>query len=340
MYGIKMTTNVLIVTEGSKKIGFGHITRCMGLYEAFEEKGVDVKFILNSDETVEALVENKDYIIFNWIKNPNKLFNMLKDANVVIIDSYMANPKLYEKFSELVDVPVYLDDDKRMEYPKGTVVNGSIHAKYMNYPKKENVEYLIGTDYIPLRNEFWNIKQKLINNQLKSIMITFGGDDSRNMSPLIMNSLNNSYPKLEKKVIIGKAFKNIEMIENMNLDKVELFYYPDAEGMKNIMLESDIAISAGGQTLYELARVNIPTIAVIVASNQINNVNYWQKTGFIECAGFWNDENLFDTIINKIEYLTDKNVREKKAWIGLKHVNGLGAANVVNHCLGKLALKI
>ena len=29
---------VFIITEGGKDIGFGHITRCFSLYQAFEEK--------------------------------------------------------------------------------------------------------------------------------------------------------------------------------------------------------------------------------------------------------------------------------------------------------------
>jgi len=29
---------VFIITEGSKNTGFGHITRCLSLYQAFEEK--------------------------------------------------------------------------------------------------------------------------------------------------------------------------------------------------------------------------------------------------------------------------------------------------------------
>ena len=39
---------VFIITEGGKNIGFGHITRCLSLYQAFEEKGILPKFIINN----------------------------------------------------------------------------------------------------------------------------------------------------------------------------------------------------------------------------------------------------------------------------------------------------
>jgi UDP-2,4-diacetamido-2,4,6-trideoxy-beta-L-altropyranose hydrolase len=45
--------------------------------------------------------------------------------------------------------------------------------------------------------------------------------------------------------------------------------------MKHAMLETDIAISNGRQTLYKLVRVGVPTIAIGVAENQLGNIKEW-----------------------------------------------------------------
>ena len=37
---------VFILTEGGENKGFGHITRCTSLYQAFEEKGIIPEFIV------------------------------------------------------------------------------------------------------------------------------------------------------------------------------------------------------------------------------------------------------------------------------------------------------
>jgi len=52
--------------------------------------------------------------------------------------------------------------------------------------------------------------------------------------------------------------------------------------MKRVMAASDMAISAAGQTLYELARIGVPTIATAVVKNQLNNVQGWEKWGLSE----------------------------------------------------------
>jgi len=107
---------VFIITEGGKDIGFGHITRCLSLYQAFEERGIKPKFIVNADNNVEYLLKQVNYQIFNWLDEKSKLFEMLKDADIAVIDSYLADISLYNKIANLVKISVYIDDNKRLDY--------------------------------------------------------------------------------------------------------------------------------------------------------------------------------------------------------------------------------
>jgi len=249
---------VSILTEGGKDIGFGHITRCVSLCEAFEKKGIKPEFIINGDDSISKLLKGKKYRIFNWLKEKERLFNLICDANIGIVDSYLADSELYRKISEIVKVPVYIDDNKRLAFPKGIVVNGAIYAKDIDYVKDRNVTYLLGIQYMPLRREFWNIPRKVIRKKIESIMVTFGGDDKKNMTPRISKFLTDKYPELTKNIIISNGFKKIKKIKDLKDKKTNLIYSPDVKKIKKTMLESDLAISAGGQTLYEFARIGIP----------------------------------------------------------------------------------
>ena len=80
---------VLILTEGGRGIGFGHIKRCVSLYQAFAEKGIIPEIIVNGDETVESLLKGKNYQIFNWLKNTGIVLSIVKDADIVICDTFM-----------------------------------------------------------------------------------------------------------------------------------------------------------------------------------------------------------------------------------------------------------
>ncbi len=325
---------ITIITEGSSKIGFGHITRCLSLYQAFEERGCSVKFIVNGDSTIGSILDdNIEYEIFNWLNDTSKLLESLHKTDIIIVDSYLANLDLYTKISESVAVSVYIDDNQRINYPKGMVVNGSINAEKLNYPHSDDVKYLLGSQYIPLRRPFWDVPLKKINPSIQNVMVTFGGDDLRNLTPQTLETLKRHFSNLKKTVIIGKGFENISMIEKLKDEKTELIYYPDAQKMIDVMFQCDIAISAGGQTLYELARVGLPTIAIGVAHNQIHNLKNWNVAGFLELAGLWDDENLNHIIPEKIQQLQSKSLRTKMSQNGRKFVQGQGAKKIVKHSL-------
>ncbi len=325
----KNESKVVILTEGSTGIGFGHITRCASLYQAFEEKGIEPHFIINGDETVNDLLKNREYSVFNWLNERERLFGFIKDADAVIIDSYLADYDLYQKVFRVIKLPVLIEDNRRIDYPKGIVVNGAINADELSYPEKDAVIYLLGSKYVPLRKEFWDVPEKEIKENMESIMITFGGADMQNMTPAVLRLLVDKYPALLKKAIIGKGFKDVREIERLKDNKTELIYYPDAERMKEAMLESDIAISAGGQTLYELARVGVPTIAMAVADNQFVNVKGWQKAGFIEYAGWWEDEGIFENIVKSMAALQNKDLRKRMSEVGRSLIDGQGARRVI-----------
>jgi len=320
---------VFILTEGGKNIGFGHLTRCISLYQAFEEGGVLPEFIVNGDESIRDLLRGKKHKIFNWIEEKEKLFGFIENADIVIVDSYLADISLYKAMSALSKIPVYIDDNKRINYPEGIVMNGAVYAEDVDYIKNENVEYLAGPEYMPLRKEFWKVPEKEIRERVQNIMMTFGGDDAKNMTPKILMFLNEEYPELMKNVVIGRGFQNMEEIDDLREKKVNLIYYPDAEKMKEIMLESDIAISAGGQSLYELAGVGVPTIGICVAENQLENVEGWAKAGFLEYAGWYSEKNLLEKIRNSMKHLEDINIRRNKSELGRKRIDGKGSLRVV-----------
>jgi UDP-2,4-diacetamido-2,4,6-trideoxy-beta-L-altropyranose hydrolase len=325
--------NVCILTEGGRNIGFGHITRCTSIYQAFENFAIKPQFIVNGDETVHNFVKSKNHRILDWMSDRETLFAVLRDADIVFVDSYLANYDLYEKISDIAGIGVYFDDNIRIEYPKGFVVNGAVFAEWLPYPERDSVRYLLGIQYTPLKKEFWDVPEKPIHAILETVMITFGGADIRSLTPKVLKLLVDTYLGLAKKVIIGKGFRNIAEIEALKDRNTELIYYPDAAEMKKFMLESDIAITAGGQTLYELARIGVPTIVVAVADNQSANIRGWQEVGFAEYAGDGANRELPERISQKIELLKDNNARQYKSKLGRKIIDGAGSSRIVREVL-------
>ena len=97
-------------------------------------------------------------------------------------------------------------DNNRLNYPKGLIVNGTLDASNMNYQKRDDMGYLIGNEFIPLRKDFWVIPKLKINDSIETILITLGGNDLRNLTPKILELLNYHFPNINKKIIIADSF--------------------------------------------------------------------------------------------------------------------------------------
>jgi UDP-2,4-diacetamido-2,4,6-trideoxy-beta-L-altropyranose hydrolase len=328
---------ICILTEGGANIGFGHITRCTSIYQAFEEYSITPLMIVNGDDSTTTVLNKFNHIILNWHNNKKKLFNLLQNHDVVIIDSYLADKILYKEIANKVKIAVYIDDTLRIDYPAGIIINPALNAQNLPYPKHENVTtYLLGSQYAMMRKPFWETrtKTKNIKEEIHEIMVTFGGDDARNMTPKVINLIKDNYPNIKINAVIGKGFKHTNEIKAIKHDKINLIFNPDGEEMKNIMLNSDVAISAGGQTLYELARVGLPAIAVLVAENQRYNVEQWQKIGSIEYAGSWNDKDIINNITKLLRKLEAKKIREDKSSVKQSIIDGQGVKRIAKFILG------
>lgn len=325
---------LLILTEAGIKYGFGHITRCISLCDSINKENINIKILINGDNSVHNILEGYDYKICNWIENIDEI--NYYEYDIVIIDSYNANKPLYQKIAKKVKISVYFDDYNRIEYPDGIVINGSIHANFINYPKNKNITYLTGKDYIPVRKEFWDIPVKKINNKIEQILITMGGNDLRNLTPQIVKLLAVNFKNIRKNIIVNENFRNIEEIKSYSDPKTFFFFSPDANSLKEIMLQSDIAISAAGQTLYELARTGTPTIMLSIADNQSNNVKGWTDEKLMLYSGNYLNCNYINNILENIINIMNKTYRLNISTKLQSFIDGNGSKRIIDSILCRI----
>jgi len=236
--------------------------------------GYDTRLIVNTTEDLPEMP--RKIITADWC-DLSVLMPLLKDFGKVIIDSYEADLCVYETIGANCSVALYIDDYMRLEYPKGIVVNPSLHGGKMPYRKKSGVQYFGGTNYVIVRPEFQNVPRINRNNDRNRILITMGGSDILNLTPLILDSLSKEVPSIQKYVVIGPGFVDTNEIEKAADANTKLYHSLTASQMRGLMLQVDVAITAAGQTIYELMSCGVPMIPVKVAANQ-----KWNVMGLLE----------------------------------------------------------
>lgn len=323
---------IYIFTEGGNTMGFGHISRCVSLYQAFLSKGYAPTFIANTDNSTKKILAGVNYKILNWAAE-EEFLKTLTNQDIAIIDSYATPESIYTKISNLVKLAVYFDDYNRINYPKGIIINSALNIKKTKYPKKDLI-CLLGNSFIALRQIFWNIPKKKIKQNIETVLITFGGSDNNNLTPKVLKFLTQKYPFIKKIVIVGKSFTNINEIKLLKDKKTSILESPSIEKIQIAMVNADVAISAGGQTINELARNGVPTLAFISNQSERNYILGWQKAGFAINFGSHTNINIkkLGSYFNKLE---DKSEREQRSMIGQKMCDGKGAQRIISKIINE-----
>jgi spore coat polysaccharide biosynthesis predicted glycosyltransferase SpsG len=110
---------------------------------------------------------------------------------------------------------------------------------------------------------------------------------------------------------------------------VDLLWGPDT--LRDPMLKADLAISAGGHTLYELAATGTPAVAVETADNQAENVRAMATQGSVCAVGRADDPSVIaacEAALRRI--FEDREARRAMSAAGQRVVDGRGAQRVAH----------
>jgi UDP-2,4-diacetamido-2,4,6-trideoxy-beta-L-altropyranose hydrolase len=322
---------VAIRVDGGPKIGMGHITRCLALAEELANNNCNITCITRND--ISSIVKIKEHgfdiniiDILTIEEEINYITQIINQFDILITDLYEIDYNYLYTIKKTGVFLVSIDDLNEHNFPCDIVINGNIYAEDLNYKDVTGkTRFLLGPKYVLMRKEFRDLPKKQIKNKVENILITMGGSDPKGTSIKVLKAMmsDKNLSNLNIDVVIGPSFSR-ELVTEINEvaknnKNISTDYNVNATIMRELMIKVDIAISAGGSTLYELAAAGVPTIAFVIADNQIRNVNKWVSQNAMLKINHINE------IRNNItKLLSDKNARQMMSNISCRLVDGLG----------------
>lgn len=284
----KLTQNlsVMIVANGGRKVGWGHIMRCCSIGDAIKSLGGHAVFAVMNRESaslVSALgfdcriLENSsfsselDVALFAQAALETK-------ARIILVDSYDVSPCFFHKLSNYSFAVGYMDDlyferEGRLEVPArldvDLVINYGFSFNDANYScvyADSRTRCLIGPSYAPIRSHFSHL-QSVTSPRVDSILLTSGSTNPNHALERMLSACEKADLDAELNIVIGEnAFVDIPRESTSRI-----VVHESVNDLSELMIRSDIVVSSAGSTLYELACLGIPTIALPVAQNQLCN---------------------------------------------------------------------
>jgi len=316
-------------TRGNHEKGMGDVFGALALSEAFRRKGIEPYFVIDNDkEAVDAIV-SKDYKKIVIEKNEEDFWKKLKVNPDAIIVYQLHNPKKYiemlKKYSKLV---VTIDD-----------IGSGGKAAHMRFnPLYYMEDCYFGHKYIPLRDEFIkNRRKKKVNKGVKNILVTLGGADTYGFTPKVITALSKIEQEIEIIVVLGPAFRHERELESaIKKAKRPFTIIRNAQNIRELMENADIAVCSGGNTLFEMAFTGTPAVVICGELFEEETAKRMEAEGFGISLGFGGkvrEEQIFKAV-NAL--IGDYPLRLRMSRNGQKLVDGAGADRIAKNILDYL----
>lgn len=380
---------VVIRADANSKIGMGHVMRCLSVADALLKRGEEVLFVTADDTPVPLLTKkgipycvlHTDYA--DMEAELPELWEVLRELpqgaespdaalaqknTSILVDSYYVTEKYLAALKKRITT-IYMDDIYAFSYPVDMLINYNIYGEEMGYEKDAafaDTKLLLGTEYVPLREEFsagagYAQSRKELSAETENvtpaedrlhqtaeqgrtadggILITTGGSDSFNLAgQLLMEAMK--YDALKEKeyhVVSGSLNPHIGELQALAQKHENIHIHCNVTNMAELMAESEVALSAGGSTLYELCAVGVPVIAFSFAENQERLVQTFVKRGIAQYGGNYRTDGnkmIQNTIAGLEKLCGDEALKTEYRRKALQLVDGRGAERIAEALLSE-----
>lgn len=326
---------IAIRADVNNSIASGHVTRSLVVAEEIIAMGEECLFI-SSDDRIMPFLENKgvrlEILDSDWKDKESELPKLLKvlehyGIQKILVDSYQVTEAYFQELSRHVSI-TYFDELGFLGFGHCTnLINGMIAPP--NYAGCVG-NALLGPAFVPLRKEFQELPKKQTNQMVKTILISSGGSDPYDFLGCFLRRWEQG-PVLSNariEVIVGALNSRKEELKRLENDKIKV--YVNTNKMSELLWEADLAVLAGGMTIYEACACGTPGIAYGMADNQLEQCKAFDRLGIMPYAGDVRDgmEEVLERAFLKIRELSDFSVRESISGKMQKLIDGNGAKRI------------
>ena len=340
-----------IRADADNKIGAGHIMRCIALGQAWKRRGGSVRFISRlSNKTIENIIRSENFSLTHIAPQDSLNANRLQIETIlhktqsqwIVLDGYQFKNEQHKQYKKNGQKILIIDDYNHLPfYEADILLNQNIGSNKFNYQCSPNTKKLFGNEYVLLRNEFLHPKIKIRkrHGKVRNILVTMGGADPDNTNLQILKSLSKLHFEnlsVRVRMVTGYTPRHIKSLAvEKKKSGLNIEFIKNTKNMPGLMEWSDICISAGGSTAWELSYMGVPTVYISIAKNQVAIVNELEKHQSGINGGWYMDLN--PEILSKVIRNLIQNTEHRKSLSlnARKLVNGTGADKVVETIIAR-----
>jgi UDP-2,4-diacetamido-2,4,6-trideoxy-beta-L-altropyranose hydrolase len=327
--------NILFRADAGKKIGSGHLMRCLGLAQYLRDQGAVCSLLTTGREepTVDRWREEEIDVCEHRAERGS-----LEDAAAtlaaasaigarwIVADGYKFDFNWQRAVKEGGAALLCFDDLGDASFAADLVVNQNPEAQDLSYDMEGGGRVLAGPEYVVLRREIRHTQREAFSG-VPHLLVTFGGYDRDNLALAAVQELANITEPLSATVICSADAEGLAQARDFVSYHKDRFHVTGPTEIAPLMAAADLALCAGGTTALEMAALGVPMVLVTVADNQEPGAEALDRAGCARLAGR-GVEALGQAAKALSDLLCDSDAREDMSRAGAALVDGCGTARI------------
>ena len=332
----------LFRVEAGAGMGLGHLNRSLSLASALKRSGAESRFALNLIGEKGNCVDHRGFAFSEvtasaWSREDCVFTSGLAqrfEPSAVVVDSRNTPGHYLQWLVEAGHFVVCRDDLGARLLPCQVVLNGNADAERLPYDlSRKQTRFLLGPRFAVLPPEFRDMPKRKTSETVRNLLIALGGTDDNNLMPSLIELCDELSGDFTVTVILGPFFRNrAEILRATQSTRKSVTCVDSPSTLFPSMNRADLAVSGGGQTLYELACAGCPAVALEVAPDQAGQMRALEAEGLLRVAGKAGEPGLLAQVREELlGLMNNPSLRAEMAEKGQQRVDGNGAHRVAQH---------
>lgn len=339
---------VLIRTDANAAIASGHVMRCLSVADALRSRGADVEFVLSDGGPVDVIRERGYEALVlgvDWRKIEEGI-EILEDRclrapekPVVLVDTYSVTGSYVNRLSRCCRV-CYLGSKAGDLGDLALLANYSTDVDMQGYETiygGRGTRLLLGPSFAPLRAQFAD-SYKARMGKISRVLVTTGNTDPMRFVPIFLNAALKSelLDDVSFAVVVGGMFADASEIEGIASAHPRVELHRSVSDMAKLMMSADVAVSANGTTVYEMAAVGLPAVTFAMVEEQVPSAESLARLDAIAYAGYVGDavSESADRVLHLLEGLvSDPGRAHTIALCAHRLIDGRGADRIAKEII-------
>lgn len=293
---------VVFRADASLDMGTGHMMRCLTLANALKTQGRECHFICREhpghlidylghqghkvhplkhmpDAETDEMLAHASWLGTTQEQDAKLCAPIMAMLNPqwLVVDHYALDARWEQHLKPYYHKLLVIDDLADRQHQCDILLDQTLGRDPLDYQPwvPANCTLLCGAGYALLRPEFAALRSYSLQRRhlapLRHILVSMGGVDKDNATAQILAALATAELPSDCviTVVMGVTAPWLEAVQQQAINMpVSTLVRSDVSDMAQLMADSDLAIGAAGATSWERCCLGLPSIMVVLATNQ------------------------------------------------------------------------